>query len=449
MTAKANSLEKTETVHSPPWHAPALERQSAPSPLPRVSWLAGVQQAAGNLAIQRLVHSGVIQAKLAISQPGDVYEQEADRIAEQVVSPAPARGAQGKCAGCSDGAACPECEEKASIQANGMPGHALRVSSALGSQLPSLRGGGEPLASPVRAFFEPRFGLDFSQVRVHTGGSAAQSARSLNALAYTVGSEIVFADGRFAPQTDSGRRLIAHELVHTVQQGGGGASRPLALQADHRLERGCPGNNGGRHTCVQRLADDGGTASESDFRDDAGPSEARAALIAAVGEDKVRLLEGFGSADQSQNGSMAAMRAVDPASAGIIHTVSGPAVMPAGAAAVIGGVAAAILLCAVGWFLYTYFRYEKKSDKWKHCFASCKIASYCGGSAISLLIGGGKEVADWVGDLIGVPMQAEWEDFIADAEGAFLCGFMGIFGPISGIFNPSCYDCCEEKRGGK
>jgi hypothetical protein len=70
-----------------------------------------------------------------------------------------------------------------------------------------------------RAFFEPRFGHEFSQVRVHTDASAAQSAHQVNANAYTVGHNIVFGKDRFSPGTDSGRRLLAHELVHVVQQG--------------------------------------------------------------------------------------------------------------------------------------------------------------------------------------------------------------------------------------
>ncbi|HJR75341.1 MAG TPA: DUF4157 domain-containing protein [Nitrospiraceae bacterium] len=78
---------------------------------------------------------------------------------------------------------------------------------------------GRPLDPATRAFFEPRLGHDFSRVRVHTGGIAEQSARRLNAHAYTVGHDIVFGPGQYAPQTAAGRRLLAHELVHVAQQG--------------------------------------------------------------------------------------------------------------------------------------------------------------------------------------------------------------------------------------
>ena len=83
-----------------------------------------------------------------------------------------------------------------------------------------LRGSGQPLDGATRAFMEPRFGHDFSAVRVHTDAQAAQSAAAVNALAYTVGRAVVFGAGQFAPGTTAGRRLLAHELTHTVQQGG-------------------------------------------------------------------------------------------------------------------------------------------------------------------------------------------------------------------------------------
>jgi hypothetical protein len=81
-----------------------------------------------------------------------------------------------------------------------------------------LRSPGQPLEPATRAFMEPRFGHDFSRVRVHTDARAAESARAVGALAYTVGHNVVFENGRYRPQTNAGRRLIAHELVHVVQQ---------------------------------------------------------------------------------------------------------------------------------------------------------------------------------------------------------------------------------------
>lgn len=77
---------------------------------------------------------------------------------------------------------------------------------------------GATLASDAVAFMEPRFGYDFSEVRVHTNSQATQSARMVNALAYTVGRDIVFGPGQYAPHTEEGRKLLAHELAHVVQQ---------------------------------------------------------------------------------------------------------------------------------------------------------------------------------------------------------------------------------------
>ena len=102
-----------------------------------------------------------------------------------------------------------------------------------------LRSSGQPLDTNARAFMEPRFGHDFSRVRVHTGEKAAESARAVNALAYTVGRDVVFDTGQYAPATDAGRRLIAHELTHVVQQGnsaGGHASTVSRPSDPHERE---------------------------------------------------------------------------------------------------------------------------------------------------------------------------------------------------------------------
>jgi Domain of unknown function (DUF4157) len=88
-----------------------------------------------------------------------------------------------------------------------------------------LRSPGQPLDAATRAFMEPRFGHDFSQVRVRNDAQAGESARALSALAYTVGTDIMFADGQFRPETSLGRQLLAHELTHVVQQGGTATAR--------------------------------------------------------------------------------------------------------------------------------------------------------------------------------------------------------------------------------
>jgi hypothetical protein len=123
---------------------------------------------------------------------------------------------QRKCA-CGQHAGGGQCEE---CRRQGSP-----ETSAVGE---ALRSAGRPLTAEVRDFMEQRIGHDFSRVRVHTDELAARSARSVNALAYTVGSDVVFGAGRYAPETSAGRRLLAHELTHVAQQGGEpGAIRDL------------------------------------------------------------------------------------------------------------------------------------------------------------------------------------------------------------------------------
>jgi hypothetical protein len=94
-----------------------------------------------------------------------------------------------------------------------------------------LRSPGRPLEPPVRAEMEARFGHDFSRVRVHTDARAAESARAVDALAYTVGPGIVFDTGRYAPGTPGGRALLAHELTHVVQQDAGAPPSQLEIGA--------------------------------------------------------------------------------------------------------------------------------------------------------------------------------------------------------------------------
>ena len=174
-----------------------------------------------------------LQTKLTINKPGDEYEQEADRVAEHVMRmpihansrPMPARAERGVQRKCACGGSCDECKkEDSSTDHTKVQRKTSGASDAGLGTVPSavhqvLQSPGQPLGGEIRSFLEPRFGHDFSRVRVHTEAAAAQSARAVGALAYTVGSHISFAEGSFAPSTDSGRRLLAHELTHTIQQG--------------------------------------------------------------------------------------------------------------------------------------------------------------------------------------------------------------------------------------
>jgi outer membrane lipoprotein SlyB len=95
----------------------------------------------------------------------------------------------------------------------------------------ALRAPGQPLDAATRAFMEPRFGFDFSQVRVHADARADESARAVSAQAYTVGRDVVFSAGQYAPETTAGRRLLAHELAHVVQQRGAASPAELEIGA--------------------------------------------------------------------------------------------------------------------------------------------------------------------------------------------------------------------------
>ncbi|MBM3235926.1 DUF4157 domain-containing protein [Candidatus Poribacteria bacterium] len=111
-------------------------------------------------------------------------------------------------------------EKEETLQAEEIPGQPSNVTPDLEARINTIRGGGQPLPESVRAFFEPRLGYDFSQVRVHTNSQAAETAQAVNAHAFTTGSNIVFGAGQYAPETTEGKWLLAHELTHVVQQGG-------------------------------------------------------------------------------------------------------------------------------------------------------------------------------------------------------------------------------------
>lgn len=220
-------------------------------------------RATSNQSMQRMLRAGAVQAKLTVNTPGDKYEQEADRVADQVMRMTSAAAGdppyiqractsgnremesqtlQRTCASCSRELesghiqrTCASCSaelesEKTQRMCAGCEteelqrkdrGGAQNLSADVESQVLALQGSGEQLSPQVREFFEPRFGQDFSRVRVHTGGAASESATSVNALAYTLRNHIVFAAGQYSPHTTAGRRLIAHELTHTVQQSAG------------------------------------------------------------------------------------------------------------------------------------------------------------------------------------------------------------------------------------
>jgi len=240
---------------------------------PRSPWRAQHAQ------VKQILRHPVAQQKLTIGAPNDKYEQEADRVADQVMRmPAPhatipdgeltvsntrpinGGTIQRLCTTCSNEYQsadrdkrpvepldlCPKCTgaRNGLVQTKRLTSavqqqadsrqDTLRVKSAAGGELDaapevsapirSLQGGGQPLSSSERSFFEPRFGVDFSGVRVHNDRRAAGVARSVNARAFTLGHHVVFGSGEYNSGGRSGRKLLAHELTHVVQQRGAGAA---------------------------------------------------------------------------------------------------------------------------------------------------------------------------------------------------------------------------------
>lgn len=134
------------------------------------------------------------------------------------------------------GGECGECSKKKQAEESSGGGSLQHRASAPSSPNIAppivhdvLRSPGQPLDTATRQFFEPRFGQDFSQVRVHTDARAAESAQVVNALAYTVGHSVVFGEGKYSPFGSEGRSLLAHELTHIVQQNGCGTGRQLTI----------------------------------------------------------------------------------------------------------------------------------------------------------------------------------------------------------------------------
>ena len=240
--------------------SPTRSNTAAPGPLSPDPIL-HLQRAIGNQASQRMLHTdaeelrarltgmpsprfghdfsripvhppaaGAIRTKLAINQPGDEYEREADRISEPMIHmPEPQLQRT-----CPCGGGCPRCQaEHPSQQHERLQTKRVQASDTRQIAAPPivhdiLRSPGLPLDPATRAFMEPRFGHDFSRVRVHTDQVASRSAEAVAAQAYTVGSDIVFGAGRYAPASRDGQRLLAHELAHVVQQQSGPA--PMLLR---------------------------------------------------------------------------------------------------------------------------------------------------------------------------------------------------------------------------
>lgn len=181
-----------------------------------------------------------VQTKLQVNEPGDVYEQEADAMANRVMRMADGnagsptkpvtgligRSVQRKCAHCEE-------EEKRQVMRKTESGTGgMAVSSSFSSSLQATKGSGTPLPSATRSFMEHAFSTDFSEVKIHTGSQAAEMNQGINARAFTHGSDIYFNSGEYSSNTAEGKKLLAHELTHVLQQNN--SIQPRLIQRQHQ-----------------------------------------------------------------------------------------------------------------------------------------------------------------------------------------------------------------------
>jgi outer membrane protein OmpA-like peptidoglycan-associated protein len=228
--------------HPPEKFAPLPAKLSRPEDAARrAQILIKMQQTYGNRYVQKM-----LQAKIKVGQLGDRYEQEANRVAKQVmrmpellvqkqpeeeeeeeetIQTKPEDYAR------LQRQAEEEEEEEEPIQTKENSSSTAEVKPGIESSINSLKGGGQPLPRSVRNYFEPRFGYDFSGVRVHTDRKASETAKSINAKAFTKGKNIVFGGGQYSPETSGGKSLLAHELTHVIQQ------NIIALEKQKGLQR--------------------------------------------------------------------------------------------------------------------------------------------------------------------------------------------------------------------
>jgi hypothetical protein len=203
-----------------------------------------------------------LQTKLKVSTPGDQYEQEADRVAEQVMRMAapPVHSDTSQVrqsSGLSVQRKCARCEDDENLLQR-KESHADAGSHASASQdVPQvmrdvLGSAGQPLDAATRDFMESRFEYDFGNVRVHSGAQAQAAARSVDALAFTVGRDVVFGAAQYSPHTTEGKRLLAHELTHVVQQGATGSKLHRKPRANLSMQ-----NPESGHTQIARRAQPG------------------------------------------------------------------------------------------------------------------------------------------------------------------------------------------------
>ncbi len=193
------------------------------------------------------------QPKLTIGAPDDVYEKEADAMADKVMRMPMPEPINFSTAMNVVNRKCTECKEEEKLQRKEKRDEdddKIQMKSEntiyTGKAAPSIvhdvinTSGGKSLDPDTRSFMEPRFGYDFSNVKIHDNPIAAKSSDSINALAYTSGNNVVFNSGQYNTNSDSGKRLLAHELTHTIQQGSVIPTMNLSAKQDQIQRQAAP-----------------------------------------------------------------------------------------------------------------------------------------------------------------------------------------------------------------
>lgn len=183
-----------------------------------------------------------IQLKLSVGAPDDPLEYEADAMADKVMRMPETSFIQRK-VGCSCGDFDDEHVRLKPLSGQITPFIQAKgdgaISEAVSGKIKSSLERGNPMQNDTKSFMESRFGVDFSNVKIHTGNESAQLNQSLNAKAFTVSNNIYFNSGQHQPETDSGKHLLAHELTHVVQQGGSGT---VIMKKDDKTQTDPPEN---------------------------------------------------------------------------------------------------------------------------------------------------------------------------------------------------------------
>ena len=253
-------LSTKETPFIPQMDKDTATLSSIPFSPQRHDFMMHLNDTYGYKYVQRLTESLKVQAKLTISSSNDVYEQEADKVAEAVARSLKRKEIQTKPLAkvqkqepeeeliqgnlqrdteeeeLIQGQLQRVPEEEEEIQSSPSANQATEVSENLENRIKSAQGTGKPMAEEIRQPMEKTFGTDFSEVKVHTSGEANDLNQQLNARAFTISKDIFFREGEYSPNTDSGKRLIAHELTHVVQQGSGSIKTARADSETHTIQ---------------------------------------------------------------------------------------------------------------------------------------------------------------------------------------------------------------------